>query len=340
MSHHQHRRSGQSRRQQSVDFPRYPPISSNTQQPPPPPNALPSTTTSLPSIPAPAPAPVPQTQSQSYVPTSDYESDFQGYQSEQPPRPLPVRTNEELNLSVLKRHNSAITGILSIAPYAVVYEFSPVPEPQWTKTGVEGSLFICELSPGDYGEDRYSVIILNRRGLDNFEAELREGENAGVEITGEYVILSFKENHEQKIYGVYIFHDGPGTSTEHAQILNGELMKKLADHAGASRQAAEAAASAARAKHTNGHVREAEASLINQSANAPDAAGQQISLQQLFGQQRANDSAWSVRAHDFQQPILSQVQPNFQYPQSGQQSTSQQPDVLGDLFRRAGLGAK
>jgi hypothetical protein len=255
---------------------------------------------------------------------SDYESDNQGYQSDYPTKPPPPdRTNEELNLSVLKRHNPQINSILSIAPYAVVYEFSPLPQPEWTKTGIEGSLFICELTPGSYGEDRYSTIVLNRRGLDNFEAELREGENAGVEITGEYVIISFKEGHEQKIYGVYIFHDGPGTSTENAMQLNGELMKSLADHAGASRQAAEAAASAATAQHTNGHIQQAEDAL--------PSAGQRTTLQQLFGQQRANDAGFSVRGHEYDGQV--QQPPQSIFPQ-------QQPDVLRDLFRRAGLGAR
>lgn len=323
MAQHVHRRSGNSRRQQSVDFPRYPPMNSTTQ--------------TQPSVPTPTPP-----QPTANILSSDYESDYQGYQSDYPTKPPPPdRTNEELNLSVLKRHNPQITRILSIAPYAVVYEFTPAPEPQWTKTGVEGSLFVCELSPGPYGEDRYSAIVLNRRGLDNFDAELREGENAGVEITGEYVILSFKEGHEQKIYGVYIFHDGPGTSTENAQLHNGDLMKKLADHAGASKQAAEAAAAAALAQHTNGHIQEAEASIANQSANAPSAAGQQITLQQLFGQQRAADSAWSVRAHDYSQAPPSEGQnvlADFFQKGPAPQAAPQQPDVLGDLFRRAGLG--
>ncbi|KIX10043.1 uncharacterized protein Z518_01124 [Rhinocladiella mackenziei CBS 650.93] len=310
-----YRRSGNSRRQQSVDFPRYPPMSqSQTPQ----------------SMPAPAPAPpaalVPVPPSQPAGLVSDYDSDYPGYQSDYPTQaPPPNRTNEELNLSVLQRHNPEISRILSIAPYAVVYEFSPLPQPEWTKTGVEGSLFICELVPGMYGEDRYSAIVLNRRGLDNFEAELREGENAGVEITGEYVIISFKEGHEQKIYGVYIFHDVPGSSTEHTQKRNGELMKNLADHAGASRQAAEAATEAATTQHTNGHMQQAEQTLENRQGNAL-VPGQQISLQQLFGQQRAADSAWSVRAHNLDG--------------GGQHPISQQPDTLGDLFRKAGLGAR
>ena len=266
------------------------------------------------------------------VPVSDYESDNPGYQSDYPSKPPPPnRTNEELNLSVLKRHNHEIKSILSIAPYAVVYEFSPVPQPEWTKTGVEGSLFICELTPGSYGEDRYSAIVLNRRSLENFEAELREGEDAGVEVTGEYVIISFKEAHEQKIYGVYIFHDGPGTSTENSMQLNGDLMKSLADHAGASRQAAEAAASAARAQHTNGHVQEAEKTLQDQQANAP-SAHQQSSLEQIFVQQRENDAAFSVRGHGYDGTV--------QQPSHSVMQQQAPPDVLGDLFRRAGLGTR
>ncbi|KIW38497.1 uncharacterized protein PV06_09453 [Exophiala oligosperma] len=329
-----YRRSGTSRRQQSVDFPRYPPISQAQ------PQQLPPAPTSTP-----LPAPMPLPPSQPAILASDYESDNPGYQSDYPTGPPPPnRTNEELNLSVLKRHNPEISSILSIAPYAVVYEFSPIPQPEWTKTGVEGSLFICELVPGKYGEDRYSAIVLNRRGLDNFEAELREGENAGVEITGEYVIISFKEGHEQKIYGVYIFHEA-GSSTENAQQLNGELMKSLADHAGLSKQAAEAAASAAVAQHTDGHIQQAEDALQNQQATAT-YPGQQISLHQLFGQQRASDAAWSVRAHNLdsnqqppsQPPANVNGQQNYNYHNS--QPVPQNPDVLGDLFRRAGLAAK
>src|SRR6266487_2235817 len=59
---------------------------------------------------------------------SDYESDLQNYYlsdnqsgANMPSDaiPPPTRTNEELNLAVLRRHNPAITSILSLAPYAV-----------------------------------------------------------------------------------------------------------------------------------------------------------------------------------------------------------------------------
>ena len=330
------RRAAHLRRQASVDHPRYPPQS-----------AAPAQT---------------QPQYQHIVHPSDYESDTPAYLSDYPSQPPPAnRTNEELNLSVLRRYNPSIVSILSIAPYAVVYDFSPLPEPTWSKNGVEGSLFLNMLEKGIYGEDRYSAFVLNRRGMDNFEAELREGENAGVEITEEYVIISYKEGYEQKIKGIFIFSEGPGTSTEHTRAYNGDLMKKLAVQAGLSRKAAEAAASEATAAHTNGHMHEAEV-----AADSPIAVpmGRQISLQQLFGQQRADDASFSVRNHSPQsaahdvprqdlhteryarsrqapslpQPVLQQPETQNEGTGSGNaQPPPQQPDILLDLFRNAGM---
>lgn len=201
--------------------------------------------------------------------------------------------------------------------------------------------------------------------MDNFEAELREGDNAGVEITDEYVIISYKEGHEQKINGIFIFSEGPGTTTEHTRALNGDLMKQLAAQAGLSQKAAEAAASEATAAHTNGHMQEAEAAVDGQMS-VP--TGRQISLQQLFGQQRAEDASFSVRNHSPQsaaqhlpppdlhtqryegprqaqnapQPVLqySEVQNSAAGGGGAQPSMHpppQQPDILLDLFRNAGL---
>jgi Dcp1-like decapping family len=300
------RRPGHGRRNPSVEVPRYPPPGSTYPQPEP--NHLP------PHLPH----------------ASDYESDTQGYMSEYPTQPPPRdRTNAEVNLSVLRRHNSDILSILNIAPYAVIYEFSPLPEPTWSKTGIEGSLFINQLTSGPYGEDRYNAIILNRRGLENFEVPLIEGENAGVEVTEEYVIISFKRGHELKIYGVYIFSEGVGTSTAQTRELTAELMKTLAVQSGASRQAAEAAAAEARAQHTNGHVKEAEATLEEQGMGTP--MGRQISLQQLFGQQRAEDASFSARAHNVDRAA------DRSNPMPGPLQ-DQQPNALLDLFRQAGIG--
>ena len=268
---------------------------------------------------------------------SDYDSDNQGYVSDYPAQPPPAnRTKEDLNLSVLQRYNSQITEIVSVAPYAVIYQFTPLPEPAWSKTGVEGSLFLCQLTPGSFGEERYTAIVFNRRGLDNWEAPLIEGENAGVEITDEYVIVSFKQDHEQKIYGVFIFSEGPGTSTENTRAGNAELMKHLATAASISRQKAELAASEARAKHTNGHVQEAEDALEDQNMGAP--MGRQISLQQLFGQQRAQDASFSARSHNLDGAFEEAARPTYQTYQP--QTQTPQPNAIADLFRKAGIGMR
>lgn len=311
------RRSTHSRRQASVDFPRYPPQSS---------------------------LPTHIVQQQQPAQPSDYESDNPAYLSDVPaPRPPQTQTNDELNLSVLKRHNPEISSILSIAPYAVIYEFTPFPEPAWNKSGVEGSLFICQLNPGSQlGEDRYAAIVLNRRGLENFEAELREADNTGVEITDEYVIVSLMEGGAQKIYGIFIFSEGPGSSTEKTRILNADLMKQCAAQAGLSLKAAEAAATEALPSQNNGHQYGGDSSMDEVVAGVQ--MGRQISLQELFGRQRAEDASWSVRVHSPQERqqdagILPQAfPPNPQaIPNSRPVAPNQQPDVLGDLFRRAGL---
>jgi hypothetical protein len=233
---------------------------------------------------------------------------------------------------------------LSIAPYAVIYEFNAHPEPTWNKAGIEGSLFICQLTPGpQFREDRYRAIVLNRRGLENFEAELREADNAGVEVTDDYVIVSLMEEGKQKIFGIFIFSEGPGSSTEKTRTLNAELMKQCAVQAGLSLKAAEAAAIEALPAQNNGLARAEQPSVEEAALGVP--TGRQTSLQELFGRQRVEDASFSVRVHSPEG--RGQVDGMPQQPfhrsrqtQPGPPSTVpvQQQDVLGDLFRRAGLG--
>lgn len=309
------RRSHHTRRQASVDYPRHPPQSSLQPH---------------------------HIQQYSQIPqASDYESDNAAYLSDLPPPHAPEpRTNDELNLSVLKRHNPEISTILSIAPYAVIYEFSPHPEPSWNKSGVEGSLFICQLVPGSQlDEDRYTALVLNRRGLENFEAELREADNTGVEITDEYVIVSLMEDGVQRIFGIFIFSEGPGSSTEKTRTLNADLMKQCAIQAGVSLKAAEAAATEALPSQHNGHMRVDESPT--EEMGAP--MGRQVSLQELFGRQRVEDASWSVRVHSPEgrgqnEFIQQQMFNRSRQAQHGPQSAAPPPDILGDLFRNAGLG--
>ncbi|KAK3715461.1 hypothetical protein LTR37_007189 [Vermiconidia calcicola] len=136
---------------------------------------------------------------------SDYDTDTANVTDSAAPAmaPPPARTNTELNLLVLRRYVPDIERIISIAPFAVVYLFSPETQ-QWEKSGVEGTLFVCQLGGSQHW--RYNVVILNRKSMDNFITELVSGED--IEITEQYVILQvLGEDGTPNIYGLWIFSD-------------------------------------------------------------------------------------------------------------------------------------
>ena len=207
-------------RQASVDFPKYLPINSPTQL-----DVMPSTTL----------APV--------IP-SDYDSDNQGYISDYPTVKAPVaRTREELNLAVLKHINTDITAILSIAPFVTLYDWAPGDEPGsesgWQKTPTVGSLFICQLRPGEYGEERYQALLLNRGGDKNFTAELRQSEESSIEIQGDFIIVMRQDKGKPMELNALFIYAAEGTSTAASRTANGELMVALAEASKRSRLAAE-----------------------------------------------------------------------------------------------------
>jgi hypothetical protein len=146
-----------------------------------------------------------QLQPQPQPTQSDYETDTNVTDAvhQTPMAPPPTRTNTELNLLVLRRYVPNVERIISIAPFAVVYIFSPETQ-QWEKSGVEGTLFVCQLSGGNYL--RYNVVILNRKSLDNFITDLVSGED--IEITEQYVILQvIGDDGTPNIYGLWIFSE-------------------------------------------------------------------------------------------------------------------------------------
>ena len=306
--------------------------------------------------------------SKNLAPPSDYESDLpdEGYLADlnystnddqmgslgapdsHPQQRKPAASNEEMNLMVLKRYNPAIATILSIAPHAVVYLFNSTTQ-LWEKenVGIEGTLFICQWTPGELGEDRYSVLVLNRRGLQNFEAQLSDGED--VKITEDYVILRVADgrtpgshdvhNIENKvddsssnpefIYGLWIFSEPPPSSTAETRELNSKAIKEFATQGAQSRKAA-----VERQKQGQNAPQQTAGEYQPQGAGP---LGGQVSLQALFEQQRAQDSQWSVHAHG-QQPTVAN--PAASAPPAMPTSDSQDKagnDVLGDLFRKAGM---
>lgn len=264
---------------------------------------------------------------------SDYESDSQYLSEQLAPTAMPpvtARTVDEVNLLTLRRYNPAIRTILSKASYAVVYVFSPSTS-SWEKNGVEGTLFVCQLEPGPIGEDRYNVIILNRRGLENFEAQLLD--EGDVEITDEYVILNVKDegsstDQTQKVYGLWIFCEPPPSSTSEARIENATKMKECATYAEHSRHEALAAISQHHLHGSDG------------TADDPTMARQpQQGLQQNFKQPGPPDQAGAEYLHN-QGYSANGLRNHSAQAVAGQQepyNMTQQSDILGNLFRKAGL---
>ncbi|KAL8872526.1 MAG: hypothetical protein Q9174_001858 [Haloplaca sp. 1 TL-2023] len=138
------------------------------------------------------------------------------------------RTNPELNLSVLQRHLPSTTSIVSIAPYAVVYTFS-VSSQNWEKSGIEGTLFVCQQSSLGNAE-RYAVVVLNRKGLNDFICPL----SGDVDFEAGYIILKSTEaDGEESICGLWIFEEEEGTSTAGLREMNAKIIQRCASRAAA-----------------------------------------------------------------------------------------------------------
>lgn len=228
------------------------------------------------------------------------------------PPPPPERSNEELNLSVIRRHYPDVTSIRYVAPYAVLYAFS-IDSRQWAGMNIEGTLFVCELVPSPIGTERYSVVILNRRGLENFAMEITGPEQ--IDIDEEYIIMQ-----GDPVYGLWIFSEPPPSSTQNTRAETQARIMELAERAKASRE---------------GKEREEQDSEAADSDQVETSVpmGRQLSLRELFGQQRAQDSAWSVHNHHSSHPNSQALtQPAFMPTPSPQPA---QIDVLNQLFMKA-----
>jgi hypothetical protein len=229
--------------------------------------------------------------------TTDYETDTAAVPDGFPQ--LHNRTNEELNLSVLRRHLPSLSTIVSIANYSVLYTFVASSQ-QWQKSEIEGTLFICALEPSASGAEEFSVMILNRRGLENFISEIKSPDH--VEISDDFVYLKSEANGEEQMYGLWIFSE-PDTSTAHAREINAHIILECARRAEASRQIVAAEEEEA----TN--QQDAEEDLAPEDDTEAESVpmGRQLSLRELFGQQREQDSGWSVHVH--QSPQAHPTQP-------------------------------
>ena len=267
--------------------------------------------------------------SQSLQQPSDYESDGQ-FLTDIPPPPE-QRTNEELNVLVLRRHSREATSVEYVAPYAVVYRFSPDSQ-QWEKSGIEGTAFVCGLQPTQNNLERFEVTVLNRRGLVNFRLEILSA--ADVEVTEEYIILNEIVDGVPKVYGLWIFSEPPPSSTSHHRVAIAHKIQECA-------QRVEAGRKPSKQEGLNGHSGDIEESV---------PMGRQLSLKDLFGQQRQQDDGWSIRSHSPRRPSAQfQTSADTDFfrttqrhapphsPAVSAQSNGQGRDIM-DLLKKAGEG--
>lgn len=190
------------------------------------------------------------------------------------------RSIDDLNFSVLKRYLPTIHTVLGIANYAVLYTFNP-PAQAWQKADIEGTLFVCALGPSANGLDQCCAIILNRRGLENFIVNIQSP--GDIEVSGEYLYLRSETDGET--YGLWIFSE-EDTSTaqqrEHICGLITELAKK---------------AEAEQAEVSNGLGTEDATEDVTEADAESVPMGRQLSLRELFGQQREQDSGFAIHSH-------------------------------------------
>ncbi|KAM0705045.1 hypothetical protein Q7P35_007832 [Cladosporium inversicolor] len=252
--------------------------------------------------------------------------------------PPPSRTNTELNLLVLRRYCPDVERIVQIAPFAVVYSFSPETQ-GWEKIGTEGTLFVCQLAGANYS--RYSVIILNRKSLDNFIVELVSAES--VEITDSYVILQDTgADGVEQIYGLWIFSEENTKPT--TQEVVAMAIEECALRAEEGRKIAEESyESEATTLYGHDGVQQTDLSYQAQLPAKPvqlsqamPPAGQQIDLMHLFGKPQAQQQQQQQQQQHVSQPAPQMNQDHF-YQQEQQQQPIQQPKFASnpdtDFFR-------
>jgi len=122
------------------------------------------------------------------------------------PETAASRTIEQINEAVIRKYVPSLVQIIAVATNAVIYTFDP-DSSNWDKANIEGSMFVCQLSPSPItGGARHGVIVLNRKGMENLIIE--SGEIEVVEIQEEILILKFQRGEEGKVMGVYIHGSG------------------------------------------------------------------------------------------------------------------------------------
>ncbi|SPO23771.1 related to decapping enzyme [Ustilago trichophora] len=100
------------------------------------------------------------------------------------------------NLKVLRRHDPSIVSIVETASFVVLYNYNGG---EWTKTGVEGPLFLFQRRLPPYN----GFFLMNRNGVENFSADITPEDD--LEITPEFIIYRPATNGDNEVYGIWVF---------------------------------------------------------------------------------------------------------------------------------------
>ncbi|GAC76064.1 predicted transporter [Moesziomyces antarcticus T-34] len=103
------------------------------------------------------------------------------------------------NLKVLRRHDASIVEIVETASFVVLYNYNGG---EWTKTGVEGPLFLFRRRLPPYN----GFFLMNRNGVENFSADVTQEDD--LEITPEFIIYRPETNGDNEVYGIWVFEPG------------------------------------------------------------------------------------------------------------------------------------
>lgn len=283
---------------------------------------------------------------------SDYDTDTANYtdnnqQQSLPLVPPPKRSNAELNYLVLKRWYPNLDRILAIAPFSVVYTFSP--ETQiWEKSETQGSLFVCQLGPSSRSaQPQYKVIILNRRNPKNFDVDVLSEDN--IEITTEYVIVQSvdDETGSPQVFGIWIFAEG-----EDGKQVKDNVVQTILDCArNAQAQEDFHNSQSGGGDHEYGHDGVEEVRHATQEARAtPTVTGQSIDINTLFGKPQQPSYGQAPAQATFQNSTPSFAptadtdffrgnhNPAAQAQQQSNARQASQQNALLDLFKNANKG--
>lgn len=224
-----------------------------------------------------------QSHLQQPIQASDYDSEVP-YTA---PESVPVRSNNELNLTVLRRYDPSITTILSVAASCQIYNYFPA-DGTWDKAEIAGTLFVCQMSPFSAttvgGRERFCVALLNKKGLDNLIIDMQDV--LEVELKDEFMIIRFLERgqaglngpiDEEKVLGFYIHADQADTRELNCTLVKG-LWERVKE--GAVLEALERGT-----QEMGGNESFEEVGFESGSTSGAVLPGRRLSLKDLFGGQ-------------------------------------------------------